>query len=65
MVIDDIVSVPSLAVDGHLGQKLDMDGPMSARCLLMVVDNPWFILDTGRNYYITRIVIYFADSASK
>ena len=65
MVIDDIVSVPSLAVDGNLGQKLHMDGPLSARCLLMVVDNPWFLLDTGANYYITRIVIYFMDEFSK
>ena len=64
MVIGDVVSVPSLAVDGHLGQTLQMDGPLSARCLLMVIENPWFVLDTGSRIYVTRIVIYFTDSAS-
>ena len=65
MVIDDVVSVPSLAVDGHLGETLRMDGPLSGRCLFMVIDNPWFILDLISRYYITRIVVYSRDRFSK
>ena len=65
MVIGDVVSVPSLAVDGHLGQTLQMDGPLSARCLLIVTENPWFLLDLGRIRTIIRIVIYLADQDSK
>ena len=64
MAFDDVVSVPSLAVDGHLGQTLQMDGPLSARCLVMVVENPWFLLDLGGSQYITKIVIYLADEKS-
>ena len=64
MAIDDVVSVPSLAVDGNLGQTLEMDGPLSGRCLVMIIDNPWFFLETG-NVDITRIVLYLRDRNSK
>ena len=65
MVIGDTVSVPSLAVDGNLGQTLEMDGPLSGRCLMMIIDNPWFLLDLGRSRYIVRIVIHLRDQQSK
>ena len=64
MAIGDVVSVPSLAVDGHLGQTLRMDGPLSGRCLIVIADNPWFVLDLGISLSITRIVIYARDRYS-
>ena len=65
MAFDDVVSVPSLALDGHLGQTLQMDGPLSARCVEMIIDNPWFLLDLGTTTYIIRVVIYLRDRNSE
>ena len=62
---NNVVTVPSLAVDGHLGQTLKVDGDLSGRCLRLLIANPWFLLDLGDRKYITRIVVYFRDSNSK